>query len=365
MKTLYLHIGHYKTGTSALQDYLSNNAQALRKHGYLYPATARPERNKTNHGHLSLTVARDHGFVPPPWYGEDIPTDAAYAAFRDEVNRAPEDKVIISSEEFVQSALQAEPEKALEDIKARLAGFDVKVVFYLREPFSLLKSWYNQVNKGPLGTRNFPTFFMSLKPQFLAQEAIWRHFSEAFGEENMIVLTYKKLGADHIREFLHAIGCDHEPKGDFNLVNEAQPIKTVELRRLAKDRQHSYEEATVTNIETLDKLINRVNRVSALYNSVTARSDEPRPSCLTPVSVIAYYDELLTALREAVPRNQQEANRMRDLAVKAEKTDLPLAAALMSVAHTIRPQGGFINKKLEDYRAALDADASTNREAAK
>lgn len=362
MKTLYLHIGHYKTGTSALQEYLSNNAQQLRKQGYLYPAAARPKRNKTNHGHLSLTVARDHGFVPPAWYGEDISADDAYAAFRNEVDRAPEDRIIVSSEEFVQLALLPEPKKALDDLKGRLSGFDVQVVLYVREPLSLLKSWYNQVNKGPVGTRNFPTFFMNLKPQFLAQEAIWRRFAQAFGEENVTVLTYKKTGADHVREFLGALGCAHEPRGSFGMTNEAQPISTLELRRLAKDRQHSYAEATVTDVEQIGRFVQKAHRVSSLYAKVAARSDVPRPSRLTPVSLVEHYGELLAALGEVVQLNQQEADRMRDLALQAEETDLPLAAALMEVAHAIRPHGAFIAGKVEAYRAALAAEAGKTAE---
>lgn len=364
-KTLYLHIGHYKTGTSAIQDYLSRNTAALREHGYLYPTSARPKRNNTNHGHLSLSVARDHGFMPPPWYGEEISADAAYAAFREEVNRASEDNIIVSSEEFVQLALQAEPEKALGDLKERLAGFDVKIVLYIREPFSLLKSWYNQVNKGPVGTRNFTTFFMNLKPQFLAQEAIWRAYLHAFGEENLKVISYKKAGADHIREFLCAINCDHKPAGVVNPVNEAQPIATLELSRLARDRKFSYDEATITSFENVEKFINKVKRVSSQYNEVTARSDENRPSRLTPVSVVDYYGELLTALGKVVPLNQLEADRMRDLALRAENKDLHLAAALMRVAQIIRPNGDLINRRLEKYRLDLDDDHNADPDTSK
>ena len=34
MKRLYIHIGHYKTGTSAIQKYCSDNDRSLAKSNY-------------------------------------------------------------------------------------------------------------------------------------------------------------------------------------------------------------------------------------------------------------------------------------------------------------------------------------------
>lgn len=362
MKTLYLHIGHYKTGTSALQDYLSKNAKTLRKHGFLYPASSRPKKGKTNHGHLSLSLAQDYGFNPPSWYDDDISADQAYETLRQEIDAAPEDNIIISSEEFVQLALRTKPKAAIQDLKARLEGYNVKVVFYVREPLSLLKSWYNQVNKGRMGTRNFPTFFMGLKPQFLGQEAIWRYFSDVFGPENMLVLTYKSVGRDHICEFLNAVGCDHVPDEEIGLVNTSQPTPTLDVQRLSKDRRHSYDEATITNITNVTPFVSRANRVTKAYNKVAAHADVPAPSRLTPVSVIEYYSELVRGLGSEMELNHKEGARMRNLALQAEGTDVALAAALMDVARTIRPNGKMIERRLAGYQKVLEAEVETDKQ---
>jgi len=37
MKTVYLHIGLHKTGTSTIQFFLANNREKLAELGYLYP----------------------------------------------------------------------------------------------------------------------------------------------------------------------------------------------------------------------------------------------------------------------------------------------------------------------------------------
>lgn len=38
-KTLYIHAGTHKTGTTAIQKFLSANRDLLAKNGYLYPGT--------------------------------------------------------------------------------------------------------------------------------------------------------------------------------------------------------------------------------------------------------------------------------------------------------------------------------------
>ena len=37
MKTLYLHIGVHKTGSTSIQDFLFKNANLLENQGYFYP----------------------------------------------------------------------------------------------------------------------------------------------------------------------------------------------------------------------------------------------------------------------------------------------------------------------------------------
>lgn len=352
---LYLHIGHYKTGTSALQDYLSRHARQLKAKGYLYPAAARPKNNPTNHGHVSLTLAREHGFVPPPWYSETITVDEAFRAFHQEAQKHPDHAVILSSEEFVQLALRDDPAAALADLKARLSGYRVRVVFYIREPFSLLKSWYNQVNKGVYGTRNFPTFFMNLKPDFLSQEVVWQAYADAFGAENVLLRSYKDVGAAHVAGFLKTIGCDHAPEKELPLVNEAQSLEMLEITRLAKERRHSFDEAVVSDIRDVRRFLRRATRISEAYDRLAAKSDVAIPSRLGAVEIIAHYTELLRPMAQHMPLSQAEAVNMRDLALKAERQDMALAAALMEVAHLIRPNGQFITEKLTQYKAALDA----------
>ncbi len=352
MKKLYLHIGHYKTGTSAIQKYCSDNAAELAANGYLYPPVARPRNNPTNHGDLSLTLAARHGFTPPPWYTDVKDVDAVYAEFIDCALKAEPDNILVSSEEFLQLALRDDSEAALSDLAARLATFDVTVLFYIREPMSLLKSWYNEVNKGIHGTRNFPVFFKNLNRNFLGQHVVYEKFAQVFGPQKVMVRTYKRKGMDHIREFLGAIGYGPLPEGDALSVNEAQDLEVLELARLAKRREHSYDDATLSELDNLKGLIHKTERINADFEKVSALSDAPQQSALSMTAIILHLQQLLAPLIARRCVNDREAEILRDAALTVETSDPSLALALMQTAQMLRPHGAFINRKLQEYQTA-------------
>lgn len=356
-KTVYLHIGHYKTGTSAIQAYLSDHAKDLARHGYLYPACARPQNNSTNHGHLSLSLGREHGFNPPPWYGAKISSTEAFDALHKEIATSPLDKVIVSSEEFLQLALCASYEAALSALQAQLKDYDVRVLFYLREPMSLLKSWYNEVNKGPAGTANFPTFARNLSADFLGQKLIADRFAAVFGAGALSLRTYRLVGNAHIAAFLNAVGCNMVPTEALPLVNEAQSNELLEARRLAKAQMAERADPGLSRISSAETYLNHFAAISETYDALSAFADHPIRSQLSATAIMEHYAELVRAIPPAM-REQREADRMRDLAMSIESRDMHFAHAMMSVASIIRPKGPKIIEKLAEYRAALGLAAS-------
>ncbi len=351
MKTLYLHVGHYKTGTSAIQKYCSDNVETLAANDLYYPPGARPSGNPTNHGDLSLTLAAKYNVAPPPWYQDKKNVDQVYAEFLADCRAAPQQSILVSSEEFIQLGLRKDSEAALADLRERLAEFDVRILLYIREPMSLLKSWYNEVNKGPLATRPFPVFFQNLNANFLSQNGIFNRFADVFGADKVIVRSYKHVGMAHIRDFLSGIGYSPLPEGDKWAVNEGQDIRLVELVRLAKKREYGYDEATLSRIDGIEKLRAKVAHINSDFDAVSKRSDVYLKSDLSLVNVFTYHWTLIDILLETRCINTVEASVLRDIAIKAEKNDLELATLLMQIAHEIYPNGSFIKKKLEDYQS--------------
>jgi len=361
-KEIFIHVGHYKTGSTAIQEFLHTHEKELAENGFLYPRVGRPKNNRNNHGHLSLSIARQYGFNPPGWYRENISADEAFSAMLQEIEQTDAEKIIISSEEFVQLALCAEPEVAIEDLKARLGEYDVTIVMYIREPLSLLKSWFNEVNKGPIGTRNFPTFFKNLNPHFLAQKKIYQRYANAFGAQNLNVITYKNHGTEHIGEFLRAVNCSLRLPKYVPKTQVAQSLDTLEIARLAKDRRHSFEEATISDILSIAKFQHKISRINTDYDQIANLSDAYHRSELSAVSIIAHYADLLRPARVFGPLNGGEAVNLRDLAISVEDTDIELALALIEVAQIIRPNGDVIAAKVKEYNSRRGIERELNTE---
>ena len=356
MKKLYLHIGHYKTGTSAIQKYCSEHADVLAESGYFYPPTSRPRNNRTNHGDLSLTLAEKHGFTPPPWYqGEGKNIEEVYRAFFKSAQGAEQDTILISSEEFLQLALREDAENAIKELRARLNDFDVNVVFYIREPLSLLKSWYNEVNKG-VGTRNFIMFFMALNENFLGQLPAYDVFAKVFGPENVLIRTYNDKGSKHIEEFFRGIGLDHTPaESAGQKINKAQDIETLELRRLVKRKNNtSGKDATLSQFGSLKSLSDRIDQINKDFTEICGHSDVQIESELSVYRLFEHLNILIQPLIRADLMNPKEAELLRDAALEAESSDIELAALLMKMAQSLRPNGPLIGKKVQEYQAKID-----------
>ena len=332
---LYLHIGHYKTGSSAIQKYLATHSEALKSDGYVYIASARHGRDGTNHAQLALSIAETHGFIPPAWYTDRVSVDEAFRAFHHEALDHPGYKYVVSSEEFIQLALRDDPQRALTDLQARLSDYDVRVVLYVREPLSLLKSWYNEVNKGKRGTRNFPTFFMNLGWLFLAQERIWQVYAEAFGPDKIMARPYKLKGNAHVEDFLFSIGTSHRPSQQVEFVQEAQPLEELELTRLQKRDGEDFDDVTVTKAANARRIIEKARKISEAYDRLARRVEGAEPSRLTAVAVIEHYLELLKPLQQTDLLNPKEARVLRDLSQGVKRRDSALAGALARTAEFV------------------------------
>lgn len=232
MKSLVLHIGLQKTGTTSLQGFLHQNTDALERAGYIYPRWVAPSFDVVNapsyHGHLVAYCADFRcSFAKPT--ADDV------ARFFDAI---PDDgrTVLISAEDFSRFS---EPDRALEVFK----DFDVQVVIYLREQTRWMESVFNQGNKILL-RRGDPALFapdrLSEKTllRFLrAQRYIWMtdfqellgRWENAFGRNRVTARVFDRaefLGGSLYSDFLALLGVSSVESFDqtndlnMNLANE-------------------------------------------------------------------------------------------------------------------------------------------------
>lgn len=146
MAKLVFHIGHPKTGTTALQTVLNGNGQALGAAGVLYPTKARPT---THHDKHALAKPWLTGLESAPLIrasgcrGEALRrmSESYWSALKAEVQSTPHRTLVLSCESFWAVPIPQRP-----SFRARLSEIcdHATVVAYLRSPASRFLSKMNQ-----------------------------------------------------------------------------------------------------------------------------------------------------------------------------------------------------------------------------
>ena len=203
LRTIYLHIGQHKTGTTAIQDFLQLNQNELSRDAVLYPSTG----YVINAQHkLSWSVKS----VIPKWVRNQFPefsvTDKGRTLFRElnrEINASDASTIVISSENFY-----IDSDASL--LADYLSSYKVKIIAYLRRQDALVQSLYLQALKDPyLALKlNAYEYYRQIKYPLNCIDQIDEWISK-FGKENVIVRPYRKTAFNSgslINDFMSAIG---------------------------------------------------------------------------------------------------------------------------------------------------------------
>lgn len=135
MKTIYLHIGPAKTGTTTIQQSLHDNEQLLSSIGYAIPRTGQVSPGQAGHHNLAWELNGNEHFNPK--YG-------VWAELIKELEGITHEKIILSAEGF---SLYT-PEK-IQLLKELLQNYSVNVILYLRrQDFWLQSMWAEKLKKG-------------------------------------------------------------------------------------------------------------------------------------------------------------------------------------------------------------------------
>lgn len=189
LKTLYIHIGTAKTGTSALQTFFRNNEKVLFAKGIYYPKSPGNVWS-TNHFHLYFCFYPNHAFSP-----EDIGTpDEEWGRTIEEIRATGKDG-LISCE-----ALENLNLSQINSIKRYCEGFNIKIIAQLRRQDSYAESLINQIIKTGAGDDIRNIINKENYYKFLD------YYEEVFGKQNIIVLPYEKsqfLNGNIYEDFLN------------------------------------------------------------------------------------------------------------------------------------------------------------------
>lgn len=125
---LYVHVGHGKTGSSAIQSALANTGPILEQRGYPYPEPRPGWNNNARHHRIS---------------SGNVPLDLGIAGTLETIyDRQWPARVVFSSEHLFHLILDQRLADEIADLRS--AGGRPHVLLLIRDPFDHVQSWYQQ-----------------------------------------------------------------------------------------------------------------------------------------------------------------------------------------------------------------------------
>ncbi|MBK6584051.1 MAG: hypothetical protein IPG20_14330 [Gammaproteobacteria bacterium] len=197
---LYLHIGINKTGTSAIQRYLSSHRAELVRESVLYPVTGR-----AGEAHYGLSRALGFAHGKPPVNAQEL--ERLRSALLEEMRASDAQSVILSSEDFV---LRGD----IARVREFLSAFDCRIVVYLRRHDHWWLSSYNQAVKMVAnppwepGINAYLQFCRKRKSARASHRELLERWAEVFGVPAICVRPYEAAQNEGgvVADFLRTTG---------------------------------------------------------------------------------------------------------------------------------------------------------------
>jgi hypothetical protein len=200
-----VHIGTHRTGTTSLQGFLgAADRSLLRPQGFRYYSGI---RQAAGHVELHMAAMRDGRSSPARRSFGSIARSTVTGRVQSFLALAGKDVSVFSGEGL--SYLRHPDE--IEALKEVFGGADVRIILYLREKQSFLRSYRAFLEEYNLRTRDDPRSFGYAEEDswLLDYDALVEAYERGFGRRNVTVLKYEREIARHggvVGSFLAAIG---------------------------------------------------------------------------------------------------------------------------------------------------------------
>ncbi|MCK7597352.1 hypothetical protein M0G74_08715 [Microbulbifer sp. CAU 1566] len=222
-KTIYLHAGISKTGTTAIQKYFHVNAEHLRTQGIHYLSSGRAERGESHH-----LLART--------YKRDDRADQLVAEIQEEIALSECQAFVISSEMFEYLG-----SRQIRQLKDDFHPHEVVLVLYLRYQDQALSSMYNELVKKHACSTTFSKHLeVTPRKALLQYSKMLKPWEQEFGVGNIRVRIFDRerlVGGNVVSDMLSVVGCESAPS-DIPVSAANKSVSAVAIRVLALINQH-------------------------------------------------------------------------------------------------------------------------------
>ena len=356
-KTIFLHIGISKTGTTSIQHFLYKNQETLKKNGLLYPCPFNigntnflNEEFQSNLAPMTKEISRSAGNVEFYKFKRefirwnlDVTPEERYNAYKegfekyylDLINNSDCEKILLSEEMFTSDFSLMEFCDVILD-----EGFDLKIIVYLRRTPEYIVSVWGESIKPHSGHCSY-TFDDFLKLPIIIYDWDLKLLLEKLGKENVIIRTFEKSrwkNNNLLVDFMDCLGLEFTdeyfiPKWDANISYDRDTVELLILinslclsdERLGKcwDKIFNLPQDKRKLIETFsDEKIEYLNKnfapflkdVAALYGKESLFENE-YPDCYgkeRPVyDKVSFTFDKMDILRDALTFNKQEKDELK------------------------------------------------------
>jgi hypothetical protein len=192
-KTIYLHIGTFKTGTASIQQYLFSNFRAFEDAGFFVP-----KGKLIGHHELPISLVKEFTKFRASWPEFSGDRKAIWDDLIAQIEKTKCNKIIISSENFcdiVNEHARDYSEEMGQVIKSYFSPYQVKVIVYLRNIDDYTKSMHNESIKVSSNTLSYPEVlnaYFKHRSIHVHPSIYLDYYAKIFGKENIIVKKYSK-----------------------------------------------------------------------------------------------------------------------------------------------------------------------------
>lgn len=203
--SVYLHVGMSKTGTTAIQRFLYENADAMSRVGVCYPDNYRDvDRGFEDWAHHILSH-KWGGWLDPAVF--PVSPEQAWEQLDENIAERTE-TIILSSERFQDLLVQSNYAKILKYVQNMVAPRRLRIIGYVRRQDDFAESHFKELVKNSFNKTSLDDYVKDL-PAFYDYNAFFGRCAEVVGAENVIVRVFDErcfVGGSLIEDFAYACG---------------------------------------------------------------------------------------------------------------------------------------------------------------